>query len=253
LLETSPWARAVREGVRVPLVGRPNVGKSSLFNALLGEARSIVTEVPGTTRDRVSEAIELAGVRVTLSDTAGLRETDDAVESIGVARAREALAGAALVLWVVDGAAPLSDADQAIAAELAGARVVVALNKCDRPRATAVDQVAAMMNGAAGPIVEVSATAGHGLEALRATLTRTLGAGDGEGLELAVGNLRHVDAIERARAALARAAGAAGDGQPGEIVALELREALAALGEVTGRTVDEDLLDRIFAKFCVGK
>ena len=102
LLRGAAYARAVREGVRVPLVGRPNVGKSSLFNALLGESRAIVTDVPGTTRDRVSEAVELAGIRVTLSDTAGLRDTDDAVESIGVARARESLAGCAVALWVVD-------------------------------------------------------------------------------------------------------------------------------------------------------
>jgi tRNA modification GTPase len=258
LLATSAWARAVREGVRVPLVGRPNVGKSALFNALLGEARSIVTDVPGTTRDRVSEAIELAGVRVTLSDTAGLRETMDAVESIGVARARETLAGAALVLWVVDGGSPLAEEDRRIAAELAPvlgvARVVVALNKCDRPRATGPAEVATMLNGAAGPIVEVSATEGRGLDALREALARALGAdGTTESAGVALGNLRHVDAVERARAALARAAAAARERMPGEIVALELREALAILGEVTGRTVDEDLLDRIFARFCVGK
>jgi tRNA modification GTPase len=258
LLATSAWARVVREGVRVPLVGRPNVGKSALFNALLGEARSIVTDVPGTTRDRVSEAIELAGVRVTLSDTAGLRETMDAVESIGVARARETLAGAALVLWVVDGGSPLAEEDRRIAAELAPAlgvaRVVVALNKCDRPPATGPAEVAAMLNGAAGPIVEVSATEGRGLDALREALARALGAdGTTESAGVALGNLRHVDAVERARAALARAAAAARERMPGEIVALELREALAILGEVTGRTVDEDLLDRIFARFCVGK
>ena len=254
LLATAPWARAVREGVRVPLVGRPNVGKSSLFNALLGEARSIVTATPGTTRDRVSEAIEVAGVRVTLSDTAGLRDTEDAVESIGVARAREALAGAPLVLWVVDGASALDEEDRRIAAELAGLKVVVVLNKRDQPRAVAMAEVAALLNGAAGPVVEVSATLGRGLDALRDAIAASLGAGGtGEGIGIALGNLRHAEAVERARAALARAAGAASDRMPGEIVALELREALAALGEVTGRSVGEDLLDRIFAKFCVGK
>jgi tRNA modification GTPase len=254
LLRDAAYARAVREGVRVPLVGRPNVGKSSLFNALLGEARAIVTEVPGTTRDRVSEAIELAGVRVTLSDTAGLRETDDAVESIGVARAHEALAGAALALWVVDAGSPLGDEDRRIAERLAGRRILVALNKSDRAPATSADEVAALLGGARPPIVAVSATTGEGLDALRAALAGLLGAGDGaDGLGVAVGNLRHAEAVERARAALARAARAAADRLPGEIVALELREALAALGEVTGRAVDEDLLDRIFGKFCVGK
>ena len=253
LLETAPWARAVREGVRIPLVGRPNVGKSSLFNALLGEARAIVTDVPGTTRDRVSEAIDVAGIRVTLSDTAGLRDTDDAVEAIGVARTREALAGAALVVWVVDAAAPLSQEDHRIAALLAGRPVLVALNKCDRPRVVGPAEVAALPGRTAGPIVTVAATTGEGLESLRAALTGMLGGGDVDGLGVAVGNLRHAEAIGRARQALTRSAGAAAAALPGEIVALELREGLTALGQVTGRSVDDDLLDRIFGKFCVGK
>ncbi len=257
LLRDAVWARAVREGVRVPLVGRPNVGKSSLFNALLGEARAIVTDTPGTTRDRVSEAVELAGIRVTLSDTAGLRETEDAVESLGVARAREALAGCAVAIWVVDGSAPLAAEDRAIARELAGKRVVAAVNKCDRPAATGPADVAALLNGAGAASVSVSATAGEGLDRLRAALAEALGAGAGQsgagGLGVAVGNLRHAEAMERSREALGRAARAAGDRLPGEIVALELREALAALGEVTGRSVGEDVLDRIFSKFCVGK
>jgi tRNA modification GTPase len=256
LLASAPYARAVREGVRVPLVGRPNVGKSSLFNALLGEARAIVTDVPGTTRDRVSEAIELAGIRVTLSDTAGLRETEDAVESIGVARAREALAGCAVALWVVDAAAPLEVEDRRIAAELVAKPVLVALNKSDRaPRASRAD-VEALLDGAPRRVVAVSATAGTGLEDLRAALAELLGAGGAPaagGLAGAVGNLRHAEALERARAALGGAARVAAESAPGEIVALELREALAALGEVTGRSVGEDLLERIFSKFCVGK
>ena len=252
LLAGAPYARAVREGVRVPLVGRPNVGKSSLFNALLGEARAIVTDVPGTTRDRVSEAIELAGIRVTLSDTAGLRETEDAVESISVARAREALAGCAVALWVVDAAAPLLAEDRRIAGELATKRVLVALNKCDRPPVTNAAEVDALLDGAPRRIVGVSATGGEGLDALRAALAELLGAG-AAGLAGAVGNLRHADALERARAALGRAARAAAERRPGEIVALELHEALTALGEVTGRSVGEDLLERIFSRFCVGK
>ena len=254
LLQGAAYARAVREGVRVPLVGRPNVGKSSLFNALLGEARAIVTDVPGTTRDRVSEAIELAGIRVTVSDTAGMRETGDAVESIGVARAREALADCAVALWVVDGAAPLDDDDERIARELAGKRVLVALNKRDLGEATTLAQVGTLLDGAPRRVVAVSATQGLGLEALRQALAALLGAGEADGsLSGAVGNRRHAEALERARAALDRAARAAGEGLPGEFVALELREALAALGEVTGRSVGEDLLERIFSKFCVGK
>ncbi len=254
LLAGSPYARAVREGVRVPLVGRPNVGKSSLFNALLGEARAIVTDVPGTTRDRVSEAIELAGIRVTLSDTAGLRDTEDAVESIGVARSRETLAECAIALWVVDAAAPLGPEDRRIAGDLAARPVLVALNKCDRPAMTRATDVEALLDGGPRRIVGVSATGGEGLDALRGALAELLGAGAAAGgVAGAVGNLRHVDALERARAGLERATCAAREHSPGEIVALELREALAALGEVTGRSVGEDLLERIFSRFCVGK
>lgn len=249
-LAGAAWARAVREGVSVPLVGRPNVGKSSLFNALVGGARAIVTPVPGTTRDRVSEGIEIAGVRITLSDTAGLRATDDAVESIGVERARAALASGALVLWVVDASAALDDEDRAIAASLSGRPVIVALNKSDRPGVTGATAIEPLLDGAARRIVAVSALQGEGLDHVRAAIGELLGAG---GFSAAAGNPRHAEAFARARAALARAATAAHDGLPGEIVALELREAIAALGEVTGRSVADDLLERIFQRFCVGK
>lgn len=310
LLAGAAFWRAVREGVRLPIVGRPNVGKSSLFNALVGEARAIVTDRPGTTRDRVSEPVEIAGIRVTLSDTAGLRDADEPVEAIGVARAREAIDEAALVLWVVDGAAPLEAGDRRVAEALGARRVLVAVNKRDAGAITTAAEVAALLDGRPHEIVEVSAVTEEGLDALRARLARMLGAGPvaplgrrGEGarpwpadadapragqagsapewpgdpdahsaataarsavaapprgraapaLAAAVANPRHVDALERSRAALARAAAAARDGLPGELIALELREALAAVGEVTGREVGEDLLDRIFSRFCIGK
>jgi len=254
LLAGASYARAVREGVRVPIVGRPNAGKSSLFNALLGEERAIVTAVPGTTRDRVSEAIEVAGVRVTLSDTAGLRESEEPVEAIGIARAREALEQCPLALWVVDGASPLAPEDRWIAERLRTKRVLVALNKCDLPARTHGAEVTALLDGEPLRVVAVSAAHGEGLEELRAALADLLGAAEPHGgPAAALGNLRHAEALERARAALVRARAAAGEGAPGEIVALELREGLGAIGEVTGRTVGEDLLDRIFSRFCIGK
>ena len=254
LLSGSVYARAVREGVRVPIVGRPNAGKSSLFNALLGEERAIVTAVPGTTRDRVSEALELGGIRVTLSDTAGLREGAGPVESIGIARSREAIDRAAVVLWVVDASTSLDAADRAIASALPD-RVLVALNKADRPAVVTPAAIHALRSPASAPAwsaVPVSALRGEGLSALRRALLALLG-GDRAGGDpgAASGNARHVEALGRARAALARAAEVAAG--PGEIVAIELREALAAIGEVTGEGVGEDLLDRIFGRFCVGK
>lgn len=253
LLAGAAWARAVREGVRVPIVGRPNAGKSSLFNALLGEERAIVTAEPGTTRDRVSERLELAGVLVTLSDTAGVRDAAGPIETLGVERALATLEGAAVVLWVVDGATAFEPPDARFAAALAGRRVLAVLAKADLPaRASAAELV---WGDGQRPerVVRVSAATGGGLSELRSALAALLGAEETGGLAGAVANPRHADALARAREALERAATAATDGAPGEIVALELRESLWALGEVTGRHVADDLLDRIFARFCIGK
>jgi tRNA modification GTPase len=251
LLASATYARALREGARVPLVGRPNVGKSSLFNALVGEPRAIVTAVPGTTRDRVSEAIEISGVQVTLSDTAGLRETTDPIEAIGVGLAEQAIEAGTAVMWVVDASSELEAADRAIASRLSGRKVVAVLNKCDRKTRISAGELGALFEGRE-PVVEVSATRGDGLPRLREALSERLGA---KSIEAAawVSNPRHADALARARGALGRAAVASGERQPGEIVALELREALAAIGEVTGASADEDLLDRIFSRFCIGK
>ena len=253
LLAGAPWARAVREGVRVPLVGLPNAGKSSLFNALLGEDRAIVTAEPGTTRDRVSERLAIFGVPVTLSDTAGVRTATSPVEALGVARALAALDGAAVVLWVVDGAQPRAAEGDTLAASLAGRRVLVALTKSDLPAATTPEQVLAALPGTELRVVRVSAVTGAGLPALREALAALLGADRAGGLAGAVANPRHADALTRARDALGRASAVAEAGSPGEIVALELRESLAALGEVTGRNASEELLERIFARFCIGK
>lgn len=277
LLRGAAFARAVRDGLRVPIVGRPNVGKSSLFNALIGEERAIVTALPGTTRDRLSETIELAGVRVTLSDTAGLRDSDEPVEAIGVTRTRSLVDESSVVVWVVDAAAPLDSEDAAIAARLAGKRVLVALNKSDLPARVCEAEVAHALGGesvglgAGGGVatarpaavapatfraVAVSALRGTGVEAFRDALIELAGGGaagavPGDGP--AVSNPRHVESLERAHASFGRAAAAGRSGAPGEIVALELREGLEALGEVTGRGVSDDLLERIFNRFCVGK
>jgi tRNA modification GTPase len=252
LLDGAPFARAVREGVAVPLVGRPNAGKSSLFNALLGEARALVTPVPGTTRDRVSEALELAGVRVTLSDTAGLRDGAELVESAGIGLTHEAIARASAIVWVLDGSRPLEPEDRRLEARFAGKRVVIALNKRDLGSAVGREAAESLARDAIVRVVEVSALTGDGLSGVRSALVELLGGGAGD-LGLAVSNPRHAEALSRAGSALARAAECARVGAPGEIVALEIREAIGALGEVTGRNVSADLLERIFSRFCVGK
>jgi tRNA modification GTPase len=253
LLAGSDLGRRAREGARLAIVGRPNVGKSSLFNALLGEERAIVAALPGTTRDAVSERLDLAGIPVRLVDTAGVRDAgSDMVERLGVARSAHELAAADAALWVLDGASAWMPEDAAMAARLgerAEIAVVIAVNKCDLPQHLDAAHVPAGS-------LRVSAHAGSGIAELRARLAATLGgdARTGAAAEVLVTNARHIAALERARAALAEAARAAGArGTPGEIVAGEIRIALESLGEVTGEAVAPDLLDRIFARFCVGK
>jgi tRNA modification GTPase len=250
-LEGAAYARAVREGAKVPIVGRPNVGKSSLFNALLGEPRAIVAPLPGTTRDRVSESLELHGIRVALSDTAGWRETEDPIEAMGVALTDAAIGAGALVLWVVDGSEALRDGDRAIAARLLGARTLVVMNKSDLPAVTRVEELERLLPGAR--VVRASAARDEGIGEVTEALADLLGVASGVARESAVGNPRHVEALTRAREALERASFEGARGAPGEIVALELRESLAAIGEVLGTAVGEDLLERIFSRFCIGK
>jgi tRNA modification GTPase len=240
--------RVIREGRSVVIVGPPNAGKSSLFNALVGAARAIVTDVPGTTRDVLTERVDLAGVPVTLVDTAGLREAGDAIEAEGVSRARQARDVAALTVVVLDRSVPLSPADLAIVAETPDPKVI-ARNKADLAPAWPVDHAPVAFAGA----IDVSAATGVGLDALRARL-----AGDLTGLEdlrdpPAISNVRHLALVDEAIAALGRADAAIEVGATEELVLVDLSAARRALEEITGRRTPEDLLHHIFARFCVGK
>ena len=244
------------EGVRVALCGLPNAGKSSLFNALLARDRALVTDVPGTTRDAVAEPLTLDGIRFHLYDTAGLTRAKageaDAIGIEAVARARGLIGGTHIALAVVDASRPLGEAERELWAEIDAPHRVLVLSKSDLAAAVS-DEAAAALAGQA-TVFRTSATTGEGVAELAAALVATVRAGhvDASPADL-VWNARHRQALRRAREALERARAAAADGLGAEFVAADLRDAHDALGTVTGQIVAEDILDLIFAQFCIGK
>jgi tRNA modification GTPase len=246
LVEAGRAGRVVRDGSLVVISGRPNAGKSSLFNALVGAARAIVTDVPGTTRDLVTERVDIGGVPVTLVDTAGLREAADAIELEGVRRAREAQDVAALTLLVVDGSEPLDEASAHDNERPAGRLVVV--SKADRPRAWPVEQISRR-----GTVVEVSVVSGEGLDALRRLIVLALTTREEWRDPPAVSNIRHLGHLVDALTVVARAEAALAGGATEELVLAELLDARRSLEEITGHRAPEDLLRHIFSRFCVGK
>jgi tRNA modification GTPase len=252
LLRTAEAGRLYREGASLVLAGRPNVGKSSLLNALLGEARAIVTDVPGTTRDVIEESLNLRGIPVRAIDTAGLRETSETVEALGVERTRQQIAAADVVVWVLDASEGITDADRALAPELRGRRVVLAANKVDLGHR--IDERAAQeLLGEPGPLIMLSALTGEGLESLTELLAETLLGGDITPESVWVSNVRHQARLQTAVAALDRAIQASEAGFDQAAVALDVKLAAEALGEITGETVTEETITEIFARFCVGK
>ena len=250
LLDTAKTGRLYREGAGVAIAGRPNVGKSCLFNALLRDARAIVSAHPGTTRDRIEETITLSGIPVRLTDTAGLRSTHDEVEQIGIDVARDAVKDADAILFVLDASEPVTDEDRALAQELRVHEVPVwvAWNKVDLSPNSASPAWAAEFAG----LTRLSAKTGQGLADLEHGLAKLL-LGDAPIApdQRMLTRVHQRDSIRRAADALGSLLGNF-DASP-EFLSIDLREAVNALGEITGETTPEDVLDRIFASFCIGK
>jgi tRNA modification GTPase len=247
LLDDACRGRLLREGLEVAVVGKPNVGKSSVFNALVGAGRAIVSDVPGTTRDLITEAIDLDGLRVTLVDTAGIRSTGDGLEAEGVARSERAHAVADLTLVVLDRSLSLDADDTAVISQVAENKRVIVANKADLP--------AAWDPARAGAGATVSARTGAGLDELRQQIARAL---DVEHLaeRPAITNARHIMLVRQAQDSMLRARDAAareGGALPEEFVLADLQDARAALEEISGRRTSDELLAHIFSRFCVGK
>ena len=252
LIRTAEDGRILREGVTAALVGRPNVGKSSLLNALARADRAIVTPIPGTTRDVLEEFVNVRGIPVRLQDTAGLRETQDIVELEGVRRTHDALARAELVLVVLDGSAPIDPEDRRTLEQLQEKSAVLVVNKADLPpRVEPAD-----FKGFAElrRIVWTSATTGAGLDELRDAIRDTVLT---QGLEPSEGvlitHLRHRSALERGKTSLDQALVSVQRQMAAECIAADLRVAINAIGEIIGETTTDDILDRIFKEFCIGK
>lgn len=251
LLAQADQGIVLREAASVVLAGRPNVGKSSLLNRLLGEERAIVTPIPGTTRDFVSETIDLDGVPVRLIDTAGLREIEDLVEKAGVERAKEIIKEANVILVILDAGEELTTAEQEMILS-SKPKPLIILNKTDLPAIVSTMELADKFPDY--QVLSVSAKTGEGLQALKASIREALIGRQGlEEHPVLVTKLRHKEALEEAFAFLSSVADGIIQQHSEDLLAVDLRAALEALGRITGRSISEEIIDRIFSQFCIGK
>lgn len=250
LAATFQAGKLIREGLKVALVGRPNVGKSSLFNALLGQERAIVTEIAGTTRDQLHEKFTVKNIPVSLIDTAGLRETKDLVESLGVERSRRAMADADLVIVMLDASQYLTEEDKEILAQTADLNVLIALNKIDLE---VREQIKSQIPNPESRIVMISAKTGEGLEDLKNAIIEPFQTTETDSSGFLVSDARHYDLLLRAEAEIRNSIDLSNQKMSEEIVLIGLHNALKYLGQITGETTTEDMLTRIFSTFCIGK
>lgn len=250
IIATYDWGKLFREGAKVCICGRPNVGKSSLLNALLGEERVIVTPVPGTTRDVIEESINLNGLPVALWDTAGIHETEDQIERIGVQLSRERVEKADAVILVIDGSTSLTADDRLLIGNIAGKKKLLVVNKNDLPAVVAVNELTQELRP--NQIVYVSAKSGAGIDEVKESLRELLLPTAIEP-SLVITNLRHSSALMRGEAALKHALASLGENQAAEFIAVDLNQASEALKEIVGAIRSDDILERIFSEFCIGK
>ncbi len=248
LLKNADEGRIIRDGLKLTIVGKPNVGKSSLLNALLKEKRAIVTDIPGTTRDVIEEFINLDGIPVKVIDTAGIRETDDIVEQIGVEKSREKMNEADLVIFVLDSSRKLDDEDREILERLKDKKYIVLLNKVDLESKINEDAIKDLDN-----IIKISAKSGFGLDDLKSKIKDMFFDGEVDTESLIISNSRHKQALYRALENCELAEDKVKANEFLDLISIYVTAALKALGEITGSELEEDLVNKIFSEFCVGK
>lgn len=252
LLQTAQQGKILREGLATAIIGRPNVGKSSLLNNLVHENKAIVTDIPGTTRDVIEEYVNVRGVPLRLIDTAGIRETEDVVERIGVERSRQMVKEADLILLVLNYNEPLMEEDEQLFATVKGKEVIVIVNKTDLPQKIDMERVRELAAGR--PVVTTSLLEEKGIEELEEAISRLFFTGAVEAGDLTyVSNSRHIALLHQAKQAIEEAIAGLEAGVPIDIVQIDLTRAWELLGEIIGDTVHESLIDQLFSQFCLGK
>lgn len=251
LIQNSEEGQKIQDGISIVITGRPNVGKSSLLNSFLQEERAIVTSLPGTTRDVIEAQYQLKGIPIRLIDTAGLRETDNPVEQIGIKKAQEYLDNADLILLVIDGSEPLTSEDSILINKFQDRPLLVVINKTDLPQKVFSNDFREFSNL---KLIETSTLSGEGLERLESAVTNLIGMGRIQVDDLPIlSRIRHKKALENAVFALQRFIQGIRDGLSEDLLAVELREALTSIGQITGKNVTSEVIEQIFSQFCIGK
>lgn len=252
LLSTAGTGRIIRDGLNVAIIGKPNVGKSSLMNALLKEARAIVTEIPGTTRDTIEEVISIKDIPVKLTDTAGIRETEDQIERIGIEKSKESFNRADLIIFLIDGSSPLSKEDRKIMSKLGCREVIILINKTDL--GVNVEEEELIITLPHARMIKAAIKENIGIEELEQEIVSLVYGGQVKQEEsILVTNVRHMELLEKARAAIGDALVMSENTEALDFIEVDVRRCWELLGEIIGESVTEDIIDQVFARFCLGK
>lgn len=252
LIQTADMGKIIRDGLSTVIIGKPNVGKSSLLNALVRDKRAIVTEIPGTTRDIIEEYVNIKGVPLKIVDTAGIRETDDIVERIGVEKSKEFVQKADLVILLLDGSEALNENDKEIIRLVKNKKVIVLINKADMEMK--IDYAYVKQRFKEDVVFSISVKEGNGLEKLEDTIREMFFGGEIDvAHDIVITNVRHKDSLIKARQSIENGLNSVIIGMPTDMISIDIKDTIENLGEIVGLTVSEEIVDRIFQEFCLGK